>query len=190
MGGYSREALERSAAGKDEFFSRKLAENAARPDHLPPSQGGKYVGFGSTPAPSAAGGSSRGGGDSELVDAAWDTVSAGISKLTVVASAAASAVKPGLQEVTQRYQRGELASTAAQLAATGADLGLRGLSSLKGLLKNAVTQLDAYANDNPNATGCAPRTRRARRTAPKHRVVTTHGAARCVALQERVRVRR
>ena len=86
-----------------------------------------------------------------MVDAAWDTVSAGISKLTVVASAAASAVKPGLQEVTQRYQRGELASTAAQLAATGADLGLRGLSSLKGLLKNAVTQLDAYANDNPNA---------------------------------------
>lgn len=36
-----------SAAGKDAFFGRKLLENASRPDNLPPSQGGKYVGFGS-----------------------------------------------------------------------------------------------------------------------------------------------
>lgn len=31
---------------KDSFFSRVQAENASRPDNLPPSQGGRYAGFG------------------------------------------------------------------------------------------------------------------------------------------------
>lgn len=31
-------------------------ENASKPEHLHPNQGGKYVGFGSTPTPSASGG--------------------------------------------------------------------------------------------------------------------------------------
>ncbi|KAF9970445.1 Zn finger-containing GTPase- Activating Protein for ARF [Actinomortierella ambigua] len=33
------------------YFNRMGAENAARPEHLPPSQGGKYGGFGNTPTP-------------------------------------------------------------------------------------------------------------------------------------------
>ena len=73
----------------------------------------------------------------------------GISRLTVAASSVASAtvatVKPGLQEVSQRYQRGELAESASTLLATGADLGLKGLTNLKGLLKTAVSQIDSYA---------------------------------------------
>lgn len=44
---YSKSQLEASAPGKDAFFARKQMENASRPDNLPPSQGGKYVGFGS-----------------------------------------------------------------------------------------------------------------------------------------------
>ena len=44
---YTKSQLEQSAAGKDAFFARKQMENASRPDNLPPSQGGKYVGFGS-----------------------------------------------------------------------------------------------------------------------------------------------
>ena len=36
---------------KEDFFSRRQAENATRPDHLPPSQGGKYSGFGNTVNP-------------------------------------------------------------------------------------------------------------------------------------------
>lgn len=43
-----------SAAGKDAFFGRKILENASRPDNLPPSQGGKYVGFGSCSGRSAS----------------------------------------------------------------------------------------------------------------------------------------
>ncbi|RZS24464.1 hypothetical protein BHM03_00057529 [Ensete ventricosum] len=50
---YTRAQLEASAANKEGFFSTKMAENASRPEGIPPSQGGKYVGFGSTPPPSA-----------------------------------------------------------------------------------------------------------------------------------------
>ncbi|MBA0760664.1 hypothetical protein Gotri_023392, partial [Gossypium trilobum] len=48
---YTRSQLESSAANKESFFARKMAENESRPEGLPPSQGGKYVGFGSTPMP-------------------------------------------------------------------------------------------------------------------------------------------
>ena len=86
----------------------------------------------------------------QLLDELSTTVSHGLSRLTVAASSVASAtvatVKPGLQEVSQRYQRGELAESAASLVATGADLGLKGISNLKGLLKTAVSQIDAYAS--------------------------------------------
>lgn len=39
----------------DEYFAKLGADNASRPDNLPPSQGGKYGGFGNTPAPGAQG---------------------------------------------------------------------------------------------------------------------------------------
>lgn len=61
-GAYSKEDYERSAARKDDFFASKMAQNASRPDYLPPNQGGKYVGFGSAPPGQAS--SSSGGLDS------------------------------------------------------------------------------------------------------------------------------
>jgi len=48
---YTRTQLEASAANKEGFFAKKMAENESRPEGLPPSQGGKYVGFGSSPGP-------------------------------------------------------------------------------------------------------------------------------------------
>ncbi|KAK0627245.1 hypothetical protein B0T14DRAFT_421832 [Immersiella caudata] len=39
----------------DRYFARLGADNANRPADLPPSQGGKYAGFGSTPAPQTRG---------------------------------------------------------------------------------------------------------------------------------------
>ncbi|KAK8849755.1 hypothetical protein IAR55_005090 [Kwoniella newhampshirensis] len=39
-------------SGHEAFFERMGNANASRPDHLPPSQGGKYQGFGSGPLPS------------------------------------------------------------------------------------------------------------------------------------------
>ena len=57
---YTRSQLEASAANKEGFFARKMAENESRPEGLPPSQGGKYVGFGSSPAPTQRNNNSQG----------------------------------------------------------------------------------------------------------------------------------
>jgi ADP-ribosylation factor GTPase-activating protein 1 len=43
----------RKAKVDDKYFAKLGADNASRPDHIPPSQGGKYSGFGSTPAPTS-----------------------------------------------------------------------------------------------------------------------------------------
>lgn len=54
-----------SRTQNEDFFARMGAANDSRPEHLPPSQGGKYGGFGGGgPGPGA--GSSRGGGANPL----------------------------------------------------------------------------------------------------------------------------
>ncbi|ODV87965.1 hypothetical protein CANARDRAFT_173838 [[Candida] arabinofermentans NRRL YB-2248] len=40
-------------AQNEQYFAQLGSANESRPDNLPPSQGGKYQGFGSTPAPSS-----------------------------------------------------------------------------------------------------------------------------------------
>ncbi|GKV30034.1 hypothetical protein SLEP1_g38900 [Rubroshorea leprosula] len=49
---YMRSQLEVSAGNNKSFFARKIQENELRPEGIPPSQGGKYVRFGSSPVPS------------------------------------------------------------------------------------------------------------------------------------------
>jgi ADP-ribosylation factor GTPase-activating protein 1 len=51
-GGGSRTASpSRKAKVDDKYFAKLGADNASRPEHVPPSQGGKYAGFGNTPMP-------------------------------------------------------------------------------------------------------------------------------------------
>lgn len=58
-----------------------MQENASRPEGLAPNQGGKYVGFGSTPAPSSKPPGGKHGG----MDDYQQYLSKGISSLTTVA---------------------------------------------------------------------------------------------------------
>ena len=60
-----------------------LQENAGRPEGLPPNQGGKYVGFGSTPAPTSKPSRPRSGAGG--LDDYQQYLSKGISQLTTVA---------------------------------------------------------------------------------------------------------
>ncbi|KAJ8425156.1 hypothetical protein Cgig2_009954 [Carnegiea gigantea] len=91
---YTRAQLEASAANKDSFFARKLAENESRPEGVPPSQGGKYVGFGSNPSPVPRNNNSQGD--------VFSVVTQGIGKLSVVAQSAASVVQAGTREITSK----------------------------------------------------------------------------------------
>lgn len=56
----------------DEYFARLGKENASRSEDLPPSQGGKYAGFGNTPMPAK----SNGGGLPDFSDVQKDPVAA------------------------------------------------------------------------------------------------------------------
>jgi hypothetical protein len=68
---YSQADLERSAAGKDDFFARKQTENSNRSSILPPSQGGKYSGFGSGSLPPAKPSKGGWGDDDDWGDDDW-----------------------------------------------------------------------------------------------------------------------
>ncbi|KAI6085369.1 ArfGap-domain-containing protein [Hypoxylon rubiginosum] len=57
----------------DKYFARLGEENASRSADLPPSQGGKYAGFGNTPGPAKA---SSGGGLPDFMDVQKDPVAA------------------------------------------------------------------------------------------------------------------
>ncbi|KAG4980337.1 hypothetical protein JHK84_033912 [Glycine max] len=92
---YTQSQLEASAANKEGFFTRKMAENESRPEGLPPSQGGKYVGFGSSPTSSPQ---RRNDAQNDYFSA----VSQGIGKLSLVAASAANVVQAGTKEFTSK----------------------------------------------------------------------------------------
>jgi ADP-ribosylation factor GTPase-activating protein 1 len=112
---YSKAQYMASAAGKEEFFARKMQENQTKPDHLPPSQGGKYVGFGSAPAPRPPGGVRPGAGG---VDDVTALLSKGLASLGQVAGVAATTattvVQSGTQNINQLLQEKQVGQTLQQ----------------------------------------------------------------------------
>ncbi|KAF5737151.1 ADP-ribosylation factor GTPase-activating protein AGD7-like [Tripterygium wilfordii] len=97
---YTRSQLEASAANKESFFARRMAENEGRPDGIPPSQGGKYVGFGSSAAPPQ-----RNDSSGDMLSA----VSQGFGRLSSVAASAAqqaaNVVHAGTMELTSKIRK-------------------------------------------------------------------------------------
>ena len=85
----------------EDFFNRKGAENANRPDNLRPSEGGKYGGFGSAPPDPQTGGSgggSTGGGAMPGVDDFQKDPLAAVSKGWGWFSSQATKVGKGVYE--------------------------------------------------------------------------------------------
>ncbi|KXZ53030.1 hypothetical protein GPECTOR_8g397 [Gonium pectorale] len=142
---YTRAQLESSAANKESFFARKMQENATRPDHLPPSQGGKYVGFGSAPVqrPKPAGG----------VDDLSALLSSTLTTVTKVAETAAktatAAVKTGSATITQTLQEkqvGEALSVNAKvISEKAAHVAQTGFSALTGLYAKVASTVEQAA---------------------------------------------
>ncbi|PIA54902.1 hypothetical protein AQUCO_00901067v1 [Aquilegia coerulea] len=93
--------LQSSAADKENYFAKKMAENEMRPEGLPPSQGGKYVGFGSTGTRPPH---RRTFSQEDVLMDVVSTISQGLGRLSVVASAAvqsaATAVQTGTKELS------------------------------------------------------------------------------------------
>lgn len=84
---------------KEDFFAKMQAENASRPDHLPPSQGGKYVGFGSSPMPEKNDDFFE--NTLSTLSSGWSSFALGATKFASVASEKASKVASAATKKTK-----------------------------------------------------------------------------------------
>ncbi|PIA53034.1 hypothetical protein AQUCO_01000716v1 [Aquilegia coerulea] len=146
---YSKSELEASAANKEGFFARKIAENESKPEGLPPSQGGKYVGFGSTPPPTAQRNTSQGG--IALKDTV-SVVSQGLGRLSLVAvsaaQSAANVVQAGTKELTTKVKEGgydhKVNETVNVVTTKTTEIGQRTWGLMKGVMALASQKVEEY----------------------------------------------
>ncbi|XP_049275886.1 ADP-ribosylation factor GTPase-activating protein 1 isoform X4 [Rhipicephalus sanguineus] len=133
---------EQIASHRDDFFSRVQAQNATRPEDLPPSQGGRYSGFGNTvSAPPRS-------QSQEFFDGAWSSFSTGFATFAAGATKVASKASENAVKI---------GSIAAQKAAelSGAvsekvvDVSRRGVQDLSTLFAQKATTLET-AEGAPN----------------------------------------
>ncbi|CAI0426818.1 unnamed protein product [Linum tenue] len=156
---YTRSQLEASASNKETFFARRMAENESRPEGLPPSQGGKYVGFGSGPPPSQMNNSQPD------VLSVVSQVAQGLGKLSLVAASAAQSaatvVQAGTKEISSKVKEGgydyRVNETVNVVTAKTTEIGQRTWGIMKGVMAMATQKVEEYAKDgggwnsNPSA---------------------------------------
>ncbi|KAF6137735.1 hypothetical protein GIB67_040443 [Kingdonia uniflora] len=136
---HTRSQFEASAANKESFFARRMAENESKPEGLPPSQGGKYVGFGSAPSNAQVNGS-QGGGSSSL----RDTVSQGFGRLSLV-------VQAGTKELTSKVKEGgyddKVNETVNLVTTKTSEIGLKTWGIMKGVMAIASQKVEELTKE-------------------------------------------
>ncbi|KAL6952294.1 putative ADP-ribosylation factor GTPase-activating protein agd6 [Sarracenia purpurea var. burkii] len=143
---YTRAQLEASAASKEDFFARRMAENESRPQGLPPSQGGKYVGFGSSPSPVPKNNSQ---GD------VLSSVTQGFGRLSVVAASAAQSaanvVQAGTKEFSSKVREGgydaKVNETVNVVTAKTTEIGQKTWGIMKGVMALASQKVEEYTKE-------------------------------------------
>ncbi|KAF5830398.1 hypothetical protein DUNSADRAFT_14642 [Dunaliella salina] len=132
-GELTKEQMEASAANKESYFQRTMMANANKRDDLPPSQGGKYVGFGSSAPPSS---------NSGRQDDYGAMFSKGIGS---VADAAARAYGQGSQAVNRTLQERQVAEHARMLSERAAEAARTGWSSFRSLYSSVASSVEQAA---------------------------------------------
>ncbi|KAJ4979261.1 hypothetical protein NE237_010041 [Protea cynaroides] len=143
---YTRSQLEASAANKESFFARKIVENESRPEGLPPSQGGKYVGFGSTPPLSH-----RSNSEGDVLKDTVSVVSQGLGRLSLVAASAANVVQAGTKELTSKVREGgydyKVNETVNVVTTKTTELGHKTWGIMKGVMALASQKVEEYTKE-------------------------------------------
>ncbi|XP_005110329.2 ADP-ribosylation factor GTPase-activating protein 1 [Aplysia californica] len=160
---------------KDNYFSKVQQENASRPDHLPPSQGGKYTGFGNTPFESEKKDdffdntmSSLSSGWSMFAVSATKFASAASEKAAQIASTTAqktkelgssvneTVLKPTAEKVKEGHLLNDVGNSmsgfASKLSAAGTK-GWKDLQSLWGEPKTTLTSADTSPGEKSSLLG-------------------------------------
>ncbi|QRV73006.1 GTPase activating protein for Arf protein [Ceratobasidium sp. AG-Ba] len=118
-------------SANEAYFSSLGEANAARPENLPPSQGGRYVGFGSTPSPQPGSSNPNFGLSSAAAPSLADLQNdpgAALSKgwgflSTLVTTAARAANETVIQPGLERARDPALRAVVDQYTAKAAELG-------------------------------------------------------------------
>ncbi|XP_010937673.1 probable ADP-ribosylation factor GTPase-activating protein AGD6 [Elaeis guineensis] len=154
---HTRAQLEASAANKESFFERKIAENESRPEGIPPSQGGKYVGFGSTPPPSAR----RNDPQGDVLRDTVSVVSQGLGRLSLFASSAAQSaanvVQASTKELTTKVKEGgydqKVNETVSVVTMKTTEVGQKTWGIMKGVMAMASQKVEEYTKEGINWKG-------------------------------------
>ena len=127
---------------RDQFLANKMQENQSRSDHLPPSQGGKYVGFGSTPAPQPR----------QANNEYMDTLSYWGSALATGATSLARAAGEKALEVNENYIKPTAAKVADPAFQANVKQSLTNMSSKAAQLgSQGATLLASYSEKGWNS---------------------------------------
>ncbi|KAK9169893.1 hypothetical protein Syun_002033 [Stephania yunnanensis] len=156
---YTRAQLEASAANKEGFFARKMEENESRPEGIPPSQGGKYVGFGSAPVAGASSRRNDSGGD-PLGDTV-SMVSQGLGRLSFAAvsaaQSAANIVQASTKDFTSKVREGgydhKVNETVNVVTSKTTEIGQKTWGIMKGVMAIASQKVDEFTKEGINWNG-------------------------------------
>ncbi|KAL0707911.1 hypothetical protein Bca4012_074337 [Brassica carinata] len=123
---YSRSQLEASAANKESFFSKRMAENKSKPEGLPPSL------------------------DVELNYVIY-VMSEGFGRLSIVAASAANVVQTGTMEFTSKVKEGGLDHTVSEtvnvVASKTTEFGQRTRGIMKGVMAIASQKVEEFTKE-------------------------------------------
>ncbi|XP_039286695.1 ADP-ribosylation factor GTPase-activating protein 1 isoform X2 [Nilaparvata lugens] len=151
-GGYQNMDSQSFRDERDQFFARRQDENATRPENLPPSQGGKYSGFGYTrEAPPKS-------SSQEFFDTAVSSLASGWSMFSSSAAKIASKASEGAIKVggiaTQKVKEGKLlddvSTQVSNLTTKVGELGRRGWQDLSGTNTPAPTPTQGSIPSSPD----------------------------------------
>lgn len=144
-------------AKNETYFAQLGSVNDTRPDHLPPNQGGKYSGFGNTPAPAAAKSSNGGSFSGFTLDnfqsdplgtfsKGWGLFSSTVAKS--VSEVNESVIKPGLSQLQENDLGLEAKKAMAQFGQKMQETGKYGQETFQSFTKdvneNGFNNLGTY----------------------------------------------
>lgn len=128
----------------------------SRREGIPPSQGGKYVGFGSTPPPSQ-----RNNPQGDVLRDTVSVVSQGFGRLSLVAASAAQSaanvVQAGTKELTTKVKDGgydqKVNETVNVVTTKTSEIGQKTWGIMKGVMAMASQKVEEYTKDGGNWKG-------------------------------------
>ena len=162
-----------SRSRNEQFFAELGRRNQEKPDHLPPSQGGRYQGFGNTPTPTSTGSPASSGNNTlslqnlqkdplGTLTKGWGMFSSAVSKSFNDVNE--TVIKPGMQQLQSGELSEETKRAAAQFGQKFQETSQYGFQAFTKFTKNLQEQYYSTTNayfspetsrepQNPSATG-------------------------------------